>query len=61
MFHIAHILDTPPSLDVAIMKLEPEQTIMALCEIKKQNKIAAPHPPGPILDWIKTFCPKKTG
>ena len=39
MFHIVHTLDFPPSLDVAIMKLEPGQTIVALCEIKKQNKI----------------------
>ena len=26
MFHIVHTLDFPPSLDVAIMKLEPGQT-----------------------------------
>ena len=42
MFHIARIIDLSLSLDVTIMKLEPVQTIVALCEIKKQNKIAAP-------------------
>ena len=47
MFHIVHTLDFPPSLDVAIMKLEPGQTIMALYRVSQKK-----------LSLVKISCGK---